>query len=102
MADIAFPTLSRGVVRVLNWDFVAPAETFRSPLDGTLQTGSTQGPRWGCVLHLLAPSACGLMIWRYDDQYFSTSTWAPLFAKSFQSIADLCASLPKKSWRRAS
>lgn len=51
MTDIAFPTLSRSAVRVLRWLLVAPAQMFRSPLDGTLQTGATQGPRWEAVLN---------------------------------------------------
>lgn len=50
MADIALPTLSRSAVSVLRWLLVAPAQVFRSPLDGTLQTGATQGPRWEAVL----------------------------------------------------
>jgi hypothetical protein len=52
MTDIAFPTLSRESVQVLRWIVVRPAQLFRSPLDGTLQTGSTQGPRWDAVLSL--------------------------------------------------
>lgn len=52
MTDIAFPTLSRGAVQVLRWIVVRPAQLFRSPLDGTLQTGATQGPRWDAVLSL--------------------------------------------------
>ena len=52
MSDISFPTLSRGAVAVLNWQLVAPAEMFRSPFDGSLQTGSTQGPRWAATLSL--------------------------------------------------
>lgn len=50
MTDIAFPALARETVRVLQWSLVAPAQAFRSPFDGTLQTGSTQGPRWEAVL----------------------------------------------------
>ncbi len=52
MSDITFPSLSRGAVAVLAWRLVAPAQSFRSPLDGTLQTGSTQGPRWEASLSL--------------------------------------------------
>lgn len=52
MADISFPTLSRGSVAVLRWTLIAPAQSFRSPFDGTLQTGSTQGPRWEASLSL--------------------------------------------------
>lgn len=51
--------------------------------------------------YLLAPSSLGFIMWRYDAEYFSTSTWAPLFAKSFASIQSLCESLPQKSWLRA-
>lgn len=52
MADIAFPTLSAGVVQTLRWRVIAPGQEFRSPFDGTLQTGDTQGPRWGASLAL--------------------------------------------------
>ena len=46
MADIAFPTLTHPSVAALDWRVIAPAEEFESPLDGSVQTGDTQGPRW--------------------------------------------------------
>jgi len=52
MSDIAFPTLSRDVVQTLRWRIIAPTQEFRSPFDGTTQTGDTQGPRWGASLKL--------------------------------------------------
>lgn len=52
MTDIAFPTVSGESIQVLRWMVVRPAQQFRSPLDGTLQTGSLQGPRWDAVLAL--------------------------------------------------
>ncbi len=52
MADITFPTLSRESVRVHRQVPVGPAQSYRSPFDGTLQTGSSQGPRWQCSLEL--------------------------------------------------
>lgn len=52
MADITFPSFSAGVVETLRWRVIAPAQQFRSPLDGTVQTGDTQGPRWGAMLQL--------------------------------------------------
>ncbi len=51
--------------------------------------------------YLLCPSSTGLMMWRYDLEMMSTSTWAADFQKSFRSIASLCATLPRKSWLRA-
>jgi len=52
MADLAWPSLARSVARVLRWEVIAPAEAFRSPLDGTLQTGASQGPRWGASVNV--------------------------------------------------
>lgn len=52
MADIAFPALSRSAVAVLRWVANAPAQMFRSPFDGTLQTGASQGPRWEASLEV--------------------------------------------------
>jgi len=52
MSDIAYPTLSRETVQTLRWRVIAPAQSHRSPFDGTLQTGATQGPRWGASLTL--------------------------------------------------
>lgn len=52
MSDIAFPSLTQGVVQVLRWRVIAPAQEFRSPFDGSIQTGDTQGPRWGASLEL--------------------------------------------------
>jgi hypothetical protein len=52
MSDIAFPTLTHGAVQVLRWRVIARTQEFRSPFDGTVQTGDTQGPRWGASLDL--------------------------------------------------
>ena len=52
MSDIAYPVLSRDTVQILRWRVIAPAQSHRSPFDGTLQTGATQGPRWGASLTL--------------------------------------------------
>ena len=52
MADIAFPTLSREAVAQLEWKSISPAEVFESPIDGSVQTGDTQGPRWALVADL--------------------------------------------------
>jgi hypothetical protein len=52
MTDIAFPSAAGNVVQVMRWIVVRPAQLFRSPLDGTLQTGATQGPRWDAMLSL--------------------------------------------------
>ena len=52
MADIAFPTLSAAAVQVLQWRVIAPTQEFRSPFDGSVQTGDTMGPRWGAGLQL--------------------------------------------------
>lgn len=52
MTDIAFPTFSSAVVQVHRQTCVAPAQMFRSPFDGTLQTGASLGPRWHCSLSI--------------------------------------------------
>ncbi len=52
MADIAFPSLSTAVVSAARLTCLAPAQFYRSPFDGTLQTGATQGPRWLMSLSL--------------------------------------------------
>lgn len=52
MADLAYPVLSRETVQTLRWRVVAPAQVFRSPFDGSVQTGSTMGPRWAASLAL--------------------------------------------------
>jgi len=52
MSDIAYPTLSRETVQALRWRVIAPSQSHRSPFDGSLQTGATQGPRWGASLSL--------------------------------------------------
>ena len=52
MSDIAYPTLSRETVQALRWRVIAPSQVFRSPFDGSVQTGATQGPRWGASLSL--------------------------------------------------
>lgn len=53
MSDIAFPAVASDSVQVLRWIVVRPAQLFRSPLDGTIQTGATQGPRWDAVITLI-------------------------------------------------
>jgi len=53
MADIAYPTLSRETVQALRWRVIAPSQVFRSPFDGSVQTGATQGPRLGASLSLI-------------------------------------------------
>jgi hypothetical protein len=52
MSDIAYPTLSRETVQALGWRIIAPTQVSRSPFDGSVQTGATQGPRWGAMLSL--------------------------------------------------
>lgn len=52
MSDIAYPTLSEETVQTLRWRVIAPTQEFRSPFDGSVQTGDTQGPRWGASLQL--------------------------------------------------
>ena len=51
MSDIALPSIS-GLVDSLLWRVIAPTQQFRSPVDGSLQTGDTQGPRWGAQIKL--------------------------------------------------
>lgn len=55
MADIAFPTFTRAVVEVHRHTCLAPVQEFRSPFDGSVQTGASQGPRWelGIQIRLL-------------------------------------------------
>ncbi len=52
MSDITFPVLSRDTVCRMTWRVIAPAQEFRSPFDGSVQTGDTQGPRWGCSVQI--------------------------------------------------
>jgi len=52
MSDITYPVLSRETLQTLRWRVIAPAQSHRSPFDGSLQTGATQGPRWGASLSL--------------------------------------------------
>lgn len=51
MSDVAFPDIE--VVQSIRWRVIAPAQEFRSPFDGSIQTGDTQGPRWGASLQLI-------------------------------------------------
>jgi hypothetical protein len=49
---------------------------------------------WGTAL---APYGCFFFMWQYDDNYISN----PANQEAFQAIADLAASLPARSCRRA-
>lgn len=46
MTTIAFPTLSRGIPRQLEWSLVANTMSFESPLSGSVQTVEMPGARW--------------------------------------------------------
>lgn len=52
MADITFPVLSEETVATMRWRVIAPSQEFRSPFDGSVQTGDTQGPRWGVSVQI--------------------------------------------------
>lgn len=51
MSDISLPSIA-GLVQSFAWRVIAPSQMFRSPFDGTVQTGDAQGPRWGASIRL--------------------------------------------------